>query len=54
MGRKRWQGVSKKKRSEILSAASASRMTKLTPAQRKAIAKKAAEARWGKKDKAEK
>ncbi len=46
LGRQRWKGVSKKKRKEHSKMMHAAK----TPAERSAIAKKAAAARWGKRE----
>jgi hypothetical protein len=51
MALKRWKGVSKKKKLATGKMLTEARQ-KMTPAQRSAIAKKAAAARWGKKKEA--
>jgi hypothetical protein len=48
MARKRWKGATKKERIEHGKMMNDARQTAMTPEQRSAIAKKAAEARWKK------
>jgi hypothetical protein len=51
MGRQRWKGKSEDEKAEHAKMMSGARQVATTPEQRTAAAKKAAEARWGKKTK---